>query len=165
MLRIEEVRDQIGGRWAELMGLLETLSEPEYERPLGDGWPVKVHLAHITAWERSLLGILGKRSRAAAMGVPEVLWQQEDTDAINGFLAAQATGETTGAILERLRDTHAEVVEAIGALTDKDLERPYSDYQPGDLPYNPDPVGGWVAGNTWEHYEEHIGWLRAGLGS
>ena len=44
-------------------------------------------------------------------------------------------------------------------MSDDDLALPYSHYQPNDPPYNAEPVAGWVAGNTSEHYEEHIGWL------
>ena len=159
------MRTRIDERWQELLALVDGLDAEELERPLGDGWAVKVHMAHITSWERSLLGILMKGSRAEAMGVPEDLWQGHDTDAINGFLAARAKGERVEAVREQLLKTHAELARVVRGLTDEDLTRPYSEYQPGDPPYNENPVGGWVAGNTWEHYEEHIGWLRAGLGS
>ncbi len=150
-------------RWQELLALVDGLDAEVLERPLGDGWPAKVHLAHITAWERSLLGILTRGSRAAAMGVPEDLWQGHDTDAINEFLAATAQGERAEAIRERMLETHAELAGVLQKLTDEDVAMPYSAYQPDDPPYNANPVGGWIAGNTWEHYEEHIGWLRAGL--
>ena len=45
-----------------------------------DGWAVKDHLAHIAAWEQSLIGLLDGRNRLAAMGVPGA---REGTDAIN----------------------------------------------------------------------------------
>jgi hypothetical protein len=44
-------------------------------------------------------------------------------------------------------------------MTDEDLQRPYSHYQPNDPPHNPAPVLGWITGNTNEHYEEHSSWL------
>ena len=56
-----------------------------------------------------------------------------------------------------------ELVMLLNSMTQADLEMPYSHYQPDDLPYNGNPVGGWVHGNTWDHYNEHIGWLEAGL--
>lgn len=158
------IRSQVDERWAELLGLLNALDAEALDRPLGDGWPVKVHLAHVTAWERSLLGILTKGSRAAAMGVPEDLWRGHDTDAINAFLAARAQLEPADVIRQQLLHTHAELSLILEELTDADMALPYSVYQPDDPPYNSSPVRRWIAGNTWEHYEEHIGWLRAGLG-
>ncbi|MGD9933009.1 MAG: DinB family protein [Dehalococcoidia bacterium] len=157
------MRTRIDERWQELLALLDGLDAVGIERPLGDGWTVKVHVAHITAWERSLLGILKKGSRADAMGVPGDLWQGHDTDAINAFLAARARGERAEAIREQLLETHAELTGVLRGLTDEDVALPYSAYQPHDPPSNANPVSGWIAGNTWEHYEEHIGWLRAGL--
>ena len=43
-------------------------------------------------------------------------------------------------------------------MSDADLRKPYSHFQPKD-PEKKGPVIGWVAGNTYEHYAEHIGWI------
>jgi hypothetical protein len=48
---------------------------------------------------------------------------------------------------------------ALEKLSDADLQKPYSHYQPGD-PDEKRPVIEWVAGNTYEHYEEHAGWIK-----
>lgn len=157
------VLDQIEGRWRELRSLLASLRPQDWERPLGDGWPVKVHVAHLAAWERSLLALLLGESRAAAMGIAPEVWQQHDTDAVNRYLgecALRVAASDCGALLEQ---SHSQVVAAIERMTDEQLSLPYSHYQPDDRPHNPRPVVDWVAGNTYEHYDEHIGWLKAGL--
>ena len=46
-------------------------------------------------------------------------------------------------------------------MDDAALYLPYSHYQPGAPPYNDQPVIGWIAGNTFGHYEEHIEWLHS----
>ena len=46
-------------------------------------------------------------------------------------------------------------------LTDEDLAKPYSHYQPHEPPFNERPVVLWVIGNTSDHYDEHITWLTA----
>ena len=57
------------------------------------------------------------------------------------------------------RDSHGALMAGLGKLSDADLKQPYSHFQPGD-PDEERPVIGWVAGNTYEHYAEHIGWIN-----
>lgn len=64
-------------------------------------------------------------------------------------------------ILEDFHSTHKRLLETVEAMDDAALYLPYSHYQPDDLPYNDQPVVGWIAGNTFDHYEEHIDWLTA----
>ena len=61
--------------------------------------------------------------------------------------------------LHYFRDSHAALMAGLGKLSDADLKQPYSHFQPGD-PDEKRPVIGWVAGNTYEHYAEHIGWIN-----
>ena len=60
------------------------------------------------------------------------------------------------------RETHGSLMRKLGTLSDADLQRPYNHYQPNDRRDASDnrPVVDWVAGNTWEHYAEHIGWIN-----
>jgi hypothetical protein len=153
----------IDERWAVLQGLLGKLSDDDMERPLGDGWSAKGHLAHLALWERSLMGLLRKQDRAEAMGIPAQLWAGHDTDAINNFVVERSNARPLEDVVAESDRTHQELVSLLHSITQEDLEKPYSHYQPEDLPYSSNPVGGWVHGNTWDHYNEHIGWLEAGL--
>ena len=122
-----------------------------------------MHVAHITLWERSALGLLRKQDRGEAMGIPKLLWQGHDTDAINAHVAEAASTMDLQEVRKQSLATHVELVEQLKSMSQEDLGKPYSDYQPGDGEYNAHPVAGWVHGNTWDHYNEHIGWLREGL--
>lgn len=157
-----ELLRRIESRWTKLQDLLGALTPGDWERPLGDGWPVKVHVEHLAAWERSALGILEKRSRAEAMNIPAELWEAHDTDAINQFMAERAMLMPAEACREDLERSHARLVTALGSLTEADLLLPYSHYQP-DAADVANPVVGWVVGNTFGHYDEHIEWLEQGL--
>ncbi len=158
-----DLMERIGVSWDELMRLIGTLTLEELEQPLGDGWSAKVHLGHISVWEASLLALLRGESRQAAMGAPVDAWEQHDTDAINASVAERAKRWPLDNVLKRAAEIHGEVVAQLDGMTDDDLGLPYSHYQPNDPPPNNRPVYGWVNGNTWLHYEDHIGWLRAGL--
>ena len=158
-----ELLGLIDERWKVLQDLLHDLNGRQLEQPLGDGWSTKVHLAHLALWERSLMGLLRKEDRGVAMGIPSELWAGHDTDAINNFVAERSKAQPLDEVIGNSTQTHHELMTLLKSLSQEDLELPYSHYQPDDLPHNPNPVGGWVHGNTWDHYNEHIGWLEAGL--
>jgi hypothetical protein len=158
-----ELLARIDERWAALQALIAPLSPQQLEKPLGDGWSPKVHLAHLAAWERSLTALLLKEDRPSAMGIPADIWAGHDTDALNDVIARHAAPQPLFEVAQASSATHAELLDVLNDLSQEDLERPYSHYQPNDPPYNASPVIGWVHGNTWDHYNEHIGWLEAGL--
>ena len=122
-----------------------------------DGWSVKDHLAHVAAWEHSLVALIEGRDMLEAMGVRGPV--EENTDAINEAIMNLHAKDTAEEALAYFRDSHAQMVAALGKLSDADLQKPYSHFQPGD-PDEKRPAIGWVAGNTYEHYAEHIGWIN-----
>ena len=150
-------------RWEVLQSLLSKLTDADLEQPLGDGWSAKSHIAHLDAWEISLTSLLRKQDRGAAMGLPPGMWERHDLEEINAFLAKRAEGQSLQDVRASAAATHADVMQLLDSLTEEDLEKPYSHYQPFDPEPNPAPVAGWVHGDTWDHYNEHIGWLEAGL--
>lgn len=158
-----EVMRLIHERWAALQELLGRLSEADMERPLGDGWSAKQHVFHVTVWEKSLLGLLRKEDRGRAMGVPADLWAAHDLEGLNKFLAEDAAPRSVSSVLAEAADIHGQVLALLDSMSQEQLELPYSDYQPFDSEPNEKQVIGWVHGDTWEHYDEHIGWLEAGL--
>lgn len=159
-----ELLRRIESRWQKLQDLLGALTPGDWERPLGDGWPVKVHVAHLATWERSLLGLLAGGSRADAMDVPADMWERHDTDEINEHLANAAMEQLPEACRMRLNESHAAVVARLNAMSEADLVKSYSDYDPTP-PRIEQPVLGWIVGNTFGHYDEHIEWLEQGLTS
>ena len=145
--------------WAELSALVETLGEPGLELTGAGRWAVKDHLVHIAAWERSLLGLLNGEDIRTAMGVAGAA---EDTDALNEAVWLAHRHESADQALALWRDTHAELMKRLGAMSDADLRRSYNHYQPDDPrdPGDDRPVVEWVAGDTYEHYAEHAGWIN-----
>ena len=73
-----------------------------------------------------------------------------------GDRSAMASGGRRAKIVARLHASQARFSELLGAMTDDDLARPYSHFQPDDPPYNPEPVIGWIVGNTFGHVDEHL---------
>jgi hypothetical protein len=145
--------------WSELASLADSLGGKGLVMR-GDGqWAVKDHIVHIAAWELSLLGLLNGEDRRTAMGVPGVA---EDTDAINEAVWLAHRNETPEETLAFFRDSHARLAQRLGGMTDADLRRSYNHYQPNDPrdPGDDRPVVDWVAGNTYEHYAEHVAYIN-----
>ena len=149
--------------WDELQQLVSGLNSEQLEAPLGDGWSAKVHLAHLAAWETSTLALLSGDHRGDAMGVPRETWNGHGTDAINAVIAERADLRPATEVFSESQATHIELLALLRGMSQDDLEKSYSHYQPHDMADNPAPVVGWVHGNTWDHYNEHIGWLKQGI--
>ncbi len=156
-----ELLAQIGQSWSELMRTLQALTTDQLAtvRDAQD-WSAKDHLAHITTWEQSLLALLQGRNRDEAIGLSEAEHDLPDIDAVNAIVARRNRERTLADVLAAMERSHQEVVTAIAALSDEDLFKPYSHYQPDDPPADDRPVIGWIIGNTIEHYQEHNEYIR-----
>ena len=153
------VTEPIEESWNQLTALVESLGPDGLTATGPDGWAVKDHLAHVAAWEASLIGLLQGADRATAMGLAAN--GDEETDELNDEIWHLHRDKSPQEALAYFRDTHAALMRVLGKLSDDDLQRPYNDYQPND-PRDPDdnrPALDWVAGNTWEHYDEHREWI------
>jgi len=156
---IERLRAQIDGSWSELAGLVEAMSPAERASQDAAGWPVKDHLTHVAGWELSLIGLIEGANRLEAMGLDKDA--DRSTDSINAALFELHRGKSADESLDYFRLTHQRLMAVLGRMTDLDLELPYSHYQPSAAADVKDlPVLGWVAGNTYDHYAEHTGWIK-----
>jgi hypothetical protein len=153
------VVEPIEKSWMELGSLVESLGPTGLSITGVDGWAVKDHLIHIAAWEHSLLALLQGADRRQAMGVgPDV----DETDAINAAVWAMHRNKTPQQALEYFHQTHALLLKLLRTMSDDDLRLPYNHYQPNEPRDASDnrPALDWVAGNTYDHYAEHVAWIN-----
>lgn len=161
-----ELLAKMDAAYTDLDNLLAPLSEQQLTTPGGpDGWSVKDHLTHLSAWHRSLIALLEGKDRTAALGLDEqaahAAQAQEGFDPINDLIYRTYKDRPLAEVRSDFQATRQRVQDILGAMTDDDLYRPYSHYQPNDPPPNPNPVIGWIAGNTFGHVEEHLEWIKA----
>jgi hypothetical protein len=147
--------ERIDAAWNQLSDLVAGVGSLDV-RPGASEWAVKDHLVHIAAWEQSTLALIEGRDRQAAMRVPDA---ELEIETINDAVFRLHRGESPDRVLADFRQSHRQLMSALEKLSDADLQQPYSHYQPGD-PDEKRPVIEWVAGNTYEHYEEHAGWIK-----
>jgi hypothetical protein len=165
--RKDQLLRDIDREWTRLVAFLDEAGEEALTGPVdAEGWTVKDHVIHLVAWERSALFLLQGRPRHEGLGVSEETYLAEadgdkDWDAINAEIKERSDLSLSEA-LAGLHQTHESLLDSIQPLTDEELALPYRHYLPdepgeGDGP----PAFDVVSGNSWEHYAEHLEWMRA----
>lgn len=155
--------DRIESIWEELQVVIRGLDETQLARvDDATGWSVADHLTHLAAWERGIAYILTGRPRPEGMGVTQEQWVSLTMDEINDVVHRQGRERGAAASLAAFRDAHADMLDALGGLDDAALQRGYSSY---DLQAKADdrPIIGWIIGDTYEHYQEHLAYIRETL--
>ena len=145
--------------------LLETIDQLSDEQLIApgppDGWSVKDHLSHVAIWERSLEALLQGRPRYAAMNVDEQTYLRSE-DALNALIFQHNKGRSLAEALAGFEQAHNDLLGVLAGLTDADLLKTYSHYQPDEPGRDSGaPIVGWIAGNSYEHYAEHQAWVEA----
>jgi hypothetical protein len=157
-----ELMERIEAAWAELDRALIDLDAHQLSvKPAGGGWSIKDHLAHLAVWTNSAAAIVSRRSRPEAMGVDPSVWESGEEDEINAAIEQSWADRSATDVLAALRTAQAHLRELISAMSDDDLVKPYSHFQPESQPYNANPVVGWIAGNTFGHVEMHLPSIQA----
>lgn len=149
--------------WQALMTWLKTLTPhqiAEIRNP--DGWAIKDHVAHMAAWENSVVVFLERRPRHEGLGFPEGTFLGENLDEINDAIFRRHKNTSYEAILQNFLRVHAHLLRVLAPLTTEDLMKPYQHYLP-DEPGDGPPALNVVYGNTAHHYRLHQGWMEAML--
>ena len=158
-----ELMAQLATGWQRLDERLQSLSNAQLTACAAPGeWSIKDHIAHLMVYERGMVALLRHEPRWAAMQLSvKFVRDSESFDEINAVLYEHYHARPAPEVLAALRDVHQELLQALAGLTDEDLFKPYAAYQPQDPGVNAhDPVLGWLIGNTYEHYAEHLPWME-----
>ena len=149
-----ELLERARREYAALEQTIGQLSEMQMTTPLDGSWSAKDILAHIAAWQQILLGfhIGGRPFHEAARGIA-ANYETDDLDTINEALYQRDKNRPLPEVLDAFRRSHQEAMTTIEGLSEADLFRAYT-------PAGRDPSDGgqlinWIAGDTYEHYEEH----------
>jgi len=154
---------EIERAWTSLNTALARLAETQMTTIHdAQGWNVKDHLVHLTAWERSMVFLLQGKPRHEGLGVNEATYLNGTDDEINAVIQSQRKGLSLDEVLASFRTTHEQLWAYLEPLTDADLNQPYRHYLP-DEPGDGDgpPVINFIYGNTAYHFAEHLDWIEA----
>jgi hypothetical protein len=157
-----ELLSEIDQTWTKLNDALDRLT-PEQMTQIRDpqGWAVKDHLAHLAAWERSVVVFLQGKPRYIGLGIDEQLWGG-DEDIENAAIQARHKDMPLAEALADFRNVHSQLMKLIEPMSDSDLHKANSDFQPhisGERDER--PVIGMIYGNTADHFREHQEWIES----
>ena len=148
--------------WAAINALLNSLSETQLtDIRNADGWAIKDHIAHLTAWEQGVIAFLTGIPRHQGLGVPEEVYLSDDVDVINAAIFKNRKDLSLDEVQQAFQSKHQQLMQLVEPLTDEDLAKPYSHYLPdepgeGDGP----PAINIIYGNTANHFREHQAWIE-----
>jgi len=155
----DEVRARINAKRQELVDLIATIDAAGLSAPGPDGgWAIKDHLVHLGAWEHWLLALFERRDRLAAMGAAGV---DREIDAVNAVVYEKHRHDTLDQARAYFNDAHDQLMAVLDQQSTEDFERPYKAFfEPAEAEASIQPVLVAVAANTYDHYEEHIRWIK-----
>ena len=158
-----EIIGRIERGWHELEGLAAGLDDEGLSlHRAPDGWAVKDHLVHVAAWEHWLLALFEQRDKLAAMGAGSA---KREIDDINDIVYVNHRDDTTAEARSYFRSAHQQLMAVLRRQSSADFEKPYATFfDPGEEA-DEQPVLIAVAGNTYDHYAEHVKWIREQLDS
>lgn len=142
---------------------LSALSQDQLTIPASSGWSIKDHLAHLATWEFGIAELLRGRPRFVAMQVEEIVSQGKSEDEVNEQIYQRHAGLSLSEVMDKFKAAHRQLLKTLEALDDGDLYKPYASFVPGGGDSRKDPVINWVIGNTYEHFDEHRGYIHAVL--
>ncbi|MCX7618579.1 hypothetical protein [Tepidiforma sp.] len=93
--------------WAadRAIATFEWLSTGFLEASAANGWPRKVHIAHLADWNLACAALLEGRHPAEAMGISARLWRTAAEADINAWLAALAIDLSPTECIRRYRES------------------------------------------------------------
>ena len=157
LLRLEEQRHA-------LMETVRALSDEQITAPSTPAdWSVKDHIAHLATWTVGMVALLKKENRWEAMALdPQFVYHTEGFDEINALIYHQHKDQSMPRVLTYFNDTHGQLAHAMRSMHHDDLYQTYTYYQPDEPGKDSgEPIIKWLINNSYGHYEEHLGWIRA----
>jgi hypothetical protein len=148
--------DKIQNGYNQFEVLLASLNEEQMTIPaVNDSWTIKDNIAHLTAWQSYLLnqlqGIIdGKKPPAFMPGLSE--------DEINEGFYEENKEHPLAEVMADFHLSYQRVLADVQSMSEETLNASFPWRKDGNA------VWGLIAGNTYEHYEEHGNIIRHWLG-
>lgn len=147
---------------AQFLAFLDQFSEAQLLQPTDDvGWNGRDHIVHMAVWADGVAALLRHEDRWGTMGISAELGESGDFDGMNEVIAAQHRHLSAAEARTWLVAAHERMVAAMEPLDDAGLHLPYDRFEP---PFSGDggpPIVGYIIGDSYEHYQEHMPWIEA----
>jgi hypothetical protein len=140
--------------------LLAKINEDRMNEPLWEhGWSTRDLIGHVTYYEHWILDWL----EAAVRGQVTVATHRDlvDVDQRNALIQQENRGRAIADMLKESRSVYERLVQVVQLVSEQDLNDPHR-FERYILPFWQESRALWecIAGDSYEHYREHIPSLR-----
>jgi hypothetical protein len=150
----QELLSKIETAHSEWQSLIAEVDQARLSEPgvTGD-WSVKDLVAHVSSWQQRVLD----RMDADTTGAP-IEFAGRDLEEINVALYDRNRDRPLDDVLSEAEETYSRFMERVRGLSEQQL------FEPGQFSFTKEnPVYLWIAGDTFEHYDEHSATIREWL--
>jgi hypothetical protein len=160
-LKKNQLLAEIETAWVILNSYLANLSTAQKTNLYdSQGWCVKDHITHITAWEESVVFFLQGKPRHEALGVEEKFDKTLSIDELNAVIQKHSKNLRLSEAMAQMQATHRQLVALLAKLTDADLDKPLNEDQPEQSNGEARLVIDLIRDNTSGHFSEHLDWIE-----
>ena len=146
--------EKINCGYAAFQTLLAVLGEAQMTTVEVNGsWSIKDVLTHLTAWQRAMVDRLHAAVRSEKPALTDLT--DEEIDRLNEQFYQEGKSRPLAEVQTDFRTTFLQIVEVVQALPWEDLADAHRFAW-----LNGTPLWRYVAGDTYEHYQEHIESIR-----
>lgn len=148
--------------WTAINQFLDRLSDVQWTQiKNADDWSIKDHVAHLSAWENSVIAFLTGKPRYEGLGIPQDVYLSDDVDAMNDVVFKAHQHDSLDEVQSNFAATHQTLMRHIKLLSDEDLHKPYVNFLP-DEPGDGDGSSAMtvIYSNSASHYREHQLWMQ-----
>ncbi len=154
------ILDEMSTSYAALEEILAPLDKTQYSTEgVIPGWSIKDMLAHIASWHHRLLAWLDaavRNQEPTLSGLDSV----EEMDALNAQFYQENKSRPLDEVMADFLITHQQIMDIVQAMPEEDLMSPHRfAWTKGE------PLWQAIAGDTYEHYREHIAQIQEWLAS
>ncbi|SRR6266487_857193 len=152
------ILNEMRTNYATLKEILAPLDRTQYSTEgVIPGWSIKDILAHIAAWHHRLLIWLHAaiQNEKPTISGPDSV---EEMDALNAQFYIENKPRPLEEVLTDFRTTHQQIMDTVQAMHEEDLTDPHRFSWA-----NGKPLWHLVAGDTYEHYQEHLAQIQEWL--
>jgi hypothetical protein len=154
------ILNEMSTSYAALEEIVAPLDKTQYSTEgVIPGWSIKDTLAHIASWHHRLLTWLDAavRNEEPTISGPDSV---EEMDAFNAQFYQENKSRPLDEVLTDFRTTHQQIMDIVQAMPEDDLISPHRfAWSQGK------PLWHLVAGDTYEHYREHLAQIQEWLAS
>ena len=145
------ILQELSASYTALVELLESLNEKYYvSEDVIPGWSIKDILAHINSWHHRLLSLLNAAVRNAgpSLSGPDNI---EELDKLNAQFYQENKFLPFDVVLADFHTSYQHIFDITQAMPEEDLINPHRFAWA-----HSQPLWQSIAGDTYEHYQEHL---------